>query len=410
MERIIHSPRACALALPLAVAAHFGYAQEADLESDDAWLDSLLGIEESWDAPVDAAPEPPAELLHSLQAWQSDGSIAVGAGWRDNPLYAPSGGEGAAFALTEFDYFLMRPGLGESLELLAVAYGEIKYYDGVEGLSDENLFAVRGSAAKDFANGWRPSAALGAVSSRQAFDASEDELEVDVAVVEMSRPSVELGLARAFDRLGELAFKAERGWIGYSQDGQDYEETLLELSYGKRLDERWRVGLAWQQRYEDYDQRRARLAGGAYEDAPLLEIDADRISGELTYATREGWLRRAETRFVYGWEDDRAGDYYERGRWSVRQAVALFVAGWSVEAAASYEVADYAARLAIAEPGETRKDGGVKASLTFERGLRERFVAFARLEFADKESNERIYDYQSSAVAVGLRLDGPAAD
>lgn len=410
-------PRLLVGAALLALAPVATIAEES-LESDEAWLNALLGLDENDEALLFAEMEEEEDTfdkydeeelraaLQQLTSWEFDATIDAGVGMKSNVLYSAENEQESAFFQSNVDVFLLKPGLDDRPELLAIFYGELRLFDDVPGLSTESLAFLHTQASKQYGNGWKPGIGLAAVRSEQALDASIDEFETEATTVKVFRPSIQIKIDKEFETLGAASARFEYAQSGYSIEGEDYDERIFGLSWKRRLSDRSNLELVWERFMEEYDEKLERSTSTLLSEAPLLEIEGDRFRAQWNYRSDGGALRRLQSRVLVEREDDALGDYYERERWQLRERAEFQFGVVKAIASISYAELDYLFRPVEVGGHETRSDEDWRYSLRLEHDVREDLSVFLDAEYADKRSNVQEYTYDSSMVVLGLSYSG----
>ena len=396
----------------VAVAASFASDAES-FADDEAWLDELLGVETGAEFSLAEAEQSVEEArallaaMKSLTEWTSECVLASGLGWRENVLLEAEGEVDSGYLQLEADYFAMRPGVGPRTELIALVYGEFRYFYDVPGLDDESMLLAQLSASRSFGEVWKGSARFEGARTEQAYDESINEFETTAITVRLWQPRLELAAERTFENGGALTLAAYAGEAAYDLGSEDFDQRGLVAGYGRR----WTGGHAARfeaELYEeDYASRRSRLSTGTLAAPSLLEISGGRVSGEWTRSSDAGLARKWRTRLEYEREDDREGDYFDRESWQARQSVELVWEGWELMLEASYGKLDYAARRSDREvDAAPRSDAFWRWSAELRRPFGERFSAFAKAEGAEKDSNAEALSFAASGLFLGLSFSG----
>ena len=386
----------------LALALPRGWSASDETKNDSAWLDALLGVTPDLEAALaeDSEAAELAALMAELSGWQVDASVAAATGWQDNALRDAFARDGAFFTALEFDVFASRLGFRDAWSWGLLAYGDLRLYEGIENFDSERFALLRGSGSKLLSSGWRPTFAFELTSSEQAFNAGESDFEAEIVSVGLWLPRAEVSLERKFAKAGKFVASLRRGKYLYSEDGQDFDETVLGLSLERRLNDRWKIRTGWEGLLENYDDRLSRSVAGDDAEAPLLEKTGHSLFADFGFKSEEGILRRSNLLVRWGVLDDRWGDYYERDSWSISPSVTWDLGAWDLEARASYGVSDYAAR-----PSDglgARRDENLSGELELSRALGKSFDFFARLDLQEKKTNVAIYAYDAQSFLIGF--------
>lgn len=400
-----------------ALVPSFGlWAQEPGPQEEDAWFSDLFESEFEESLAEEPAPETEAfdaaameaELaaLQELRAWSVDSSAEAGFGWRQNALLEEDNEVDSAFAQAAADVFAFKPGFGGRPELLALLYAEYRYYDDVPGLSSENLLLAQASAKRRVGSDWKAGVFFEAVRSVQAYDASVEEFVTDATTVRFWKPELGLSLERDFEGLGSFSLKPAYAWGRYDLSSEDFDETSLELGFGRRVGQYSKVQLSVVLYRENYDARESRLSQGTLQDAPLLELEGQRIRGEWIYQPDGGPFQRLRSRVEYEREDDRVGDYYQRGYWQARQSADFEWGAWKLELALAYGDLGYDRRRASLAGEETRSERNWRWEAELRRRFSERAHAYLKMEGSEKNSNTPGYSYDSASVLMGMSFSG----
>lgn len=373
-------------------------AEEDLLLADALWSEEASPEPAATSAPVEAAPLP------LRNPWSVDLSVGGGPGYRENALFGTSDREvDSAFYQVDFDAFAMRSFSAGRGDFAAVAFGELRNYDAVPGLSTEHLFAMNSWLGWDFTDSYRGILRMEAMHSKQAVDASINDFETEALAVSVFRPGVVAALEREFGELGTLqAFTGYRD-SNYSEEREDYGALTYGLEWRQNVGERSRLKFGWERFAEDYDLKTARWVGEQMENAPLLELDGDRFEFEWLWSAGDGYLRRSRFSANYETENDRVGDYYARSRMKLRQGLEWRFGRWELDTGVSLDQLDYDHRTVSAESDELRSDEAWRWDVELGRDIGENWHAFVRHENAFKDSSDPTYEYESSTTYLGVK-------
>ena len=399
--------------LALAFAGSVGAQEEvdagADWESDEAWLGSLLGLDEGPEegeidgASVAALEKELEAALRSLVAPTVEGSVEVSAGWKENVLLEAEGSVDAAFRQASLDFFYMRPSAGEGWELMGTGLGEYRDYDGVPGMEAEYLALAYGAATRKWSSGRSFEVFVGGMASRQAFDASVDDFVTEARTVSVWSPEVGLGVEAPLPwEMGLLGLEWSAAQSRYDESSEDFDGQNWRAEWTRGFGRRSKLAFGVEAFEESYDFRRERLSVGSLANAPLLRMEGWRWTAEWSYVKSDGALRRARTRVTVEREDDRVGDYYERSKWQARQSAQWRLGEWTLDANLGYGDFGYEHRRA-GVGAETRTDLGWRAEATLTRKLWSGWEGLLQGEWVEKDSNAAEYSYESSSARLGLR-------
>ncbi|EDY81837.1 hypothetical protein VDG1235_1457 [Verrucomicrobiia bacterium DG1235] len=390
------------------------FSQDEALVDEEVWLDSLLGIESETipsggDLPDDPSLSEMRDVLATIQAmtgWSTDGEIVMGAGWRENVLLEEVSGIDSGFAQVEADFFALRPGVGNRAELLALLYGEYRYFFDVPGLDLESMTMAQVGAKWSFGERWETGTFFEGTFSEQAFDATLNDFETDASSVRVWQPDLGIDLGYDLGRFGQLEWRSQIGLTRYNEEDEDYETVAGSMFWSGDIAVRNRIRLGVETYQENYDDRLERVSIGFLQDAPLLELTGVRWQASWSYELEEGVVRGLKTRVSHERESDAVGDYYDRDRLQVRQSIELLWRNWEMDLSLSFGSTDYDSRLNAAFSEETRGDESWRWSFEAKRPLSSRLVFLARFEDSDKESNAAGLSYDGTSVFIGLSLAG----
>lgn len=374
------------------------------LESDEAWMDDLLGLEPSEESEDLPSAEELAQALKELISWTFDGALVSAVGWKDNVLYANNGGVDASFAQAELDLFALRPGIGRKPELLGVLYGEFRYFDGVPGLKDESMVMLHGSSSWTGESGLKTSLVFAGMRSDQAFDASVDEFETEATSVVLWRPEFRVAFQKDFEKWGTFTATPSYAQSQYSVSSENYDTVSMKLDWTRRYGEFSKTRVQWEHFEKSYNERLSFLSAGRLGEDSVLEMSGDRFTAEWIYAKQDGMLRKLRTKAMYESEDDAVGNYYERNRWQIRESASFVFGKWNLDTSLSYGDVAYANRLVNTLTEKTRSDASWRWSATLARPIKSGIVGFLRIEGTDKKSNSNLYSYRNSGIMLGARF------
>lgn len=385
--------------------------------SDQSWLGSLLTeddedvvvedflLEDSlWANESESGESAAADPLPvQLSPWSLESSVGGGLGYRENVLFGVESKQvDSSFQQIDFDAFAMRSFAEGRGDFATVFFGELRRYDSVPGLSSEHLMAMNTRIGMEFLSEYRGVLQIEAMHSKQAIDASVDDFETEALAVSVFRPGVELALERAFEGIGRFTLSTGYRKSQYSEDSEDFAARSYGLEWEKRLSDRSRLTLGWERYAEDYDRKRARRVGEAWEDAPLLELSGNRYELEWLWTNREGTLRRSRFTADYEKEQDRFGDYYARSKMRIRQGLEWQFGRWELDTGVSMDQLDYDKRATSSDPETLRSDDSWRWDVELSREIGEDWQAFVRHENSFKDSSDAIYEYDAASTYIGL--------
>ncbi len=405
------------VAAGLAFAAPLLAAEETALdESDEAWLDGLLSVDE--EALFDFEPPSPEPQLADMEAALADlaaplyeGALELGGGWKSNALLSRDGSVDSSFEQLAVDLFALRPSLSpDGVELLGLIYGEYRRYDSVPGLNGEYLAIARGEASRQLGAAHEGVVRLGATASEQAFDASLVDFEAQATTIALWSPEAQFELSRALAGAGRLGFDATVSQARYETDAENYSSAALGVSYERPLGAASQLRLRWESGQERYDERPARQSTGGTSPNPTekLRIDNGRFDGEWALARTEGFWRKARSKVIIERECDAVGDFYARWQWQLRETAEWRIGEWTVAASAAYGKTRYDERRVVSDAAQRRRDTSWRWGGEIRRPLWEGLEGFASWEAVRKDSNESDYAYSSETVWLGARWSWPA--
>lgn len=380
---------------------------------DDEWLDSLwqpeaevVGFEEAESRNSDEGEEALRALLESIEVlseWNTDASILLGAGWKENALLAETGEVASAFSQLEVDLFAYRPGFGRRAEVLALLYGEYRYFEAVPGLDAESMAMGQSSIKWPLGWGWQGGFFGEAMYSVQAFDASSEEFVTDAATVRVWQPELGASLGRTLGELGAFEWTVQVGDVLYDQESENYGRAESSWALTSELGGKSRLRLSFDLYQENYDERRERISVGVLGGDEVLEMKGSRAEVVWKYGFENKSILGMKTLVSYEGESDAVGDYYERESWKGKQSVELAGWGWDVDIAVSYGTVDYASRRVALFSEETRSDSSWRWNFDARRALGRRFDVLLRVEDVEKKSNVVGLSYEGMSVYLGIQ-------
>lgn len=406
----------------------FAFCGAQELESEEAWLDSLLGGDM---VPGEMASQELSSALGSLSMdekdtpdassdldgdvaagsfldgyWDMGSSASFGSGFGNNVLLSEDGSVDSVFAQLEGEFFAMGAEVLDRYDVAALLYGEFKYYEDVPGVEVESLSLAQISVM----TGWGASLDVGGfvegIYSVQAFDASLNDFELDADAVRSWRPKYGVRAKRFFANGMQLEGELYRGGARYEQSSEDFDDHGFGLNVSGDLGEASRFEFELLGFQERYRERVERLSLGSLQEAGLLEISGFGVRAAWRRSYEHPVLKGVAARAYFEEEDDAEGDYYGRYKWEFRPSVDLELVGWAVSLSVAYEEVAYDARRASILSEVLRSDDAWRWRVEGAKLLGDGCELFFRLEGTDKASNAAELSYETSGGALGVRFYG----
>lgn len=385
---------------------------QEDILDDDAWLGSLLNVEDpifgvgADELSESADTEKFSELESLSAAWSFDANVALGLGWRENALLAESSPVSSEFGQLEADLFAMRPRGNGNVQLLGLLYSEYRYYDQVPGLDDEHLsvgqIEVDYRVVEDLTLG----AIVEGLYSKQAFDASEQEFDPQAATVSVWRPEVGTSLDYSLWKQSSLGLGIRSGQAYYDQEGEDYEFWEGEVEWSQDFGEEHRLLLSASWGEDRYDERVERVSIGFLSGDIPLKLSQSRWGVDWEWRPSARILQRFRSSVSFEEEDDEVGDYYEREQLRLRQRIAMRLGVWDIDLSVGYSEIDYLHRPKATFEDEMRAGERWSWGVDVSRPLGERWGLFLRFDGTDRQSNVEGLSYRDNTVIFGCQFRG----
>ncbi|MDQ8204795.1 hypothetical protein [Pelagicoccus sp. SDUM812003] len=393
--------------LSLALASVSSFAQEDPEPVDDLdWLSDLIFAEDEAELGVEEELAELAELEEMIQSmvdWTQEASLAAGFGWKNNVLLEETGGVDAAFLETEFDYLAFKPALGHRLETTIMVYGEIRWFDGIDGLDTENLFLAQASVGRRLGDRWKLSTGMEAVHTVQAYDRSAQEFEIDAARIRFREPGLVVSLERSLMSNGLAGIQTRYSRADYDIPGEAYDTLGSEAFYKLDAGRFGTFKIAASMERENYEQRLSRSARGERLDR-ALDLDLREWGLQWEHSREQGFWRGGKTQLLFRDESETEGSFYGRGEWSLRQKAVFHFGAWELSVEARLGEVDYDRRPAVLGQDDTRKDDSFRWSFDLSRRLSPKARLFLRGSGDDKDSNANGLSYRGESVMLGVSL------
>jgi hypothetical protein len=339
-----------------------------------------------------------SSILEPEVRWVPSSTIELGAGYSDNPLYAPFIREDTAYIEVSGEVFLMREGNKEYFTYFYF-FGEGKRFKTFSDNKDTALLLGQ------FEHAYTPKNSSQSYGFRfrhtyydQGFDFSELGLPYRMSVNSNKTEWIPY-LSHRFSPQTTGTISLSKGFENYRKITDDNRDRTLSLSLqGKGSLGAWKV--SGEVGKKKYNERQRRNGDGSLFSAIPVETFKESVSFKIDKAFKPESLGNSTAKLQWSRLKDGGGSYYDYRKigLSLEQEFKFFP--YTVTASLSGSDTKYDTRKI--DTGELFERQSLRYSTSITRVLGERTEAYLKWSREEDFSNARDYEYYSNFWSLGL--------
>jgi len=337
--------------------------------------------------------------------WDQQITLSSGLGYKDNVLLSAFNPRSSPFFVNGLDWVVLRLPLDGWQVEGSIDGNDIRYWRNV-GTNSEDLFISSLRIQREWPDGWRAGLEFRGLYEKQVLDISTSEGAPATALVEGYEITAQPSVRKDF-KAGlwlQVEMPVTRWQLQAPLD--DYWEFGPVVTVGDDIGPRSTVTVSYGASYQAHAQWVVLDAYGR----PLpqhLEIFQDRteLAWHQYWDSHRYW--RSSTRFVFAYNEDNGGGYFNYDQYQIVQDLRWQTANWQIKGAVQQVYELYPVQGVGILNGQLLNRNLLDLSLEVERRLFKHLKGFGKVQYQRGHSNyaDDAGDYTARTYSCGLRWE-----